>query len=84
MAISFAEMNKDSHMNFWGVYSTMDIINFCLPSFLLIMGDANNYQRFFASKDAEGAKSATKTLIIANESFSLKFCEKEFENDKNY
>ena len=65
MAISFAEMNKDSHMNFWGVYSTMDIINFCLPSFLLIMGDANMYQRFFASKDAKGAKSATKTLIIA-------------------
>ena len=65
MAISFAEMNKESHMNFWGVYSKMDIINFCLPSFLLIMGDANMYQRFFASKDAEGAKSATKTLIIA-------------------
>ena len=29
------------------------------------MGDANMYQRFFASKDAKGAKSATKTLIIA-------------------
>ena len=65
MAISFSEMGKVDHMNFWGVYSTMDIINFCLPSFLLIMGDANMYQRFFASKDAKGAKSATKTLIIA-------------------
>ena len=65
MAISFAEMDKNSHMNFWGVYSLMDVINFCLPSFLLIMGDANMYQRFFASKDAKGAKSATKTLIIA-------------------
>ena len=65
MAVSFAEMNKDNHMSFWGVYSSMDIINFCLPSFLLIMGDANMYQRFFASKDAKGAKSATKTLIIA-------------------
>ena len=29
------------------------------------MGDANMYQRFFASKDAEGAKSATKVLIFA-------------------
>jgi Na+/proline symporter len=29
------------------------------------MGDANMYQRFFASKDAKGAKSATKVLIIA-------------------
>ena len=65
MAISFAEMGKNDHMNFWGVYSGMDIINFCLPSFLLIMGDANMYQRFFASKDVKGAKSATKTLIVA-------------------
>ena len=65
MAESFAYMGKDSHMNFWGVYSTMDIINFCLPPFLLIMGDANMYQRFFASKSAEGAKFATKVLIGA-------------------
>ena len=65
MATSFALMGKPYHMDFWGVYSTLDIINFCLPPFLLIMGDANMYQRFFASKDAEGAKSATKVLIIA-------------------
>ena len=65
MATSFALMGKPDHMDFWGVYSTLDIINFCLPPFLLIMGDANMYQRFFASKDAEGAKSATKVLIIA-------------------
>ena len=65
MANSFASMDKNTHMNFFGVYSLMDIINFCLPSFLLIMGDANMYQRFFASKDAKGAKSATKVLILA-------------------
>ena len=65
MAASFEAMGRPDHMNFWGVYSTMDIINFCLPPFLLIMGDANMYQRFFASKSAEGAKSATKVLIIA-------------------
>ena len=65
MATSFALMGKPDHMDFCGVYSTLDIINFCLPPFLLIMGDANMYQRFFASKDAEGAKSATKVLIIA-------------------
>jgi len=65
MAASFDAMGKPDHMNFWGVYSTMDIINFCLPPFLLILGDANMYQRFFASKDAEGAKSATKVLIFA-------------------
>ena len=65
MANSFASMDKNTHMDFWGVYSVMDIVNFCLPSFLLIMGDANMYQRFFASKDATGAKSATKVLILA-------------------
>ena len=65
MAASYEAMGRPDHMNFWGVYSTMDIINFCLPPFLLIMGDANMYQRFFASKSAEGAKSATKVLIIA-------------------
>ncbi|MBC8346042.1 MAG: sodium:solute symporter family protein [Candidatus Marinimicrobia bacterium] len=65
MAVSFEAMGKPEHMNFFGVYSTMDIINFCLPPFLLIMGDANMYQRFFASKSAEGAKSATKVLIFA-------------------
>jgi SSS family transporter len=65
MAASFEAMGKPEHMNFFGVYSTMDIINFCLPPFLLIMGDANMYQRFFASKTAEGAKSATKVLIFA-------------------
>ncbi|SVE39435.1 uncharacterized protein METZ01_LOCUS492289 [marine metagenome] len=31
----------------------------------MIMGDANMYQRFFASKSAEGAKFATKVLIGA-------------------
>ena len=65
MALSFEAIGRTEHMNFWGVYSTMDIINFCLPPFLLIMGDANMYQRFFASKTAEGAKSATKVLILA-------------------
>ena len=65
MAASFEAMGKPEHMNFFGVYSTMDIINFCLPPFLLIMGDANMYQRFFASKDAKGAEQATKVLIFA-------------------
>ena len=65
MEASFNMMGKTDHMNFWGVYSTLDVINFCLPPFLLIMGDANMYQRFFASKSAEGAKFATKVLILA-------------------
>lgn len=62
---AFAATGRLDHMRFFGVYSTMDIINFCLPSFLLVLGDANMYQRFFASKDARGARKATTTLIVA-------------------
>jgi len=65
MEASFAQMGKESHMQFWGVYSSVDILNFCLPPFLLVMGDANMYQRFFASRTVKGAKSATIVLVFA-------------------
>jgi len=65
MEAGFAAMDKPAHMKFWGVYSATDIINYCLPAFLLIMGDANQYQRFFASKDARGAKNAVTFMIFA-------------------
>ncbi|MFQ6678316.1 MAG: sodium:solute symporter [Fidelibacterota bacterium] len=65
MELAFANMGKDQHMEFFGVYSGLDIINFCLPPFLLVLGDANMYQRFFASKNAKGAKSATIILVFA-------------------
>jgi len=62
---AFVAMDKPEHMKFWGVYSNTQIINYCLPVFLLIMGDANQYQRFFASKDAKGAKTAVIFMIFA-------------------
>jgi len=65
MAGSFSDMAKPDHMRFWGVYSKAEIINYCLPVFLLIMGDANQYQRFFASRNAKGAKTATTFMIFA-------------------
>jgi len=61
----FAEMGKPEHMKIWGVFSAAQVINFILPVFLLIMGDANQYQRFFASKSAKGAKSAVTFMIFA-------------------
>jgi Na+/proline symporter len=51
-------------MQFWGVYSTTDLINFCLPVFLLVMGDANQYQRIFASRSAKGAKKAVIMMVF--------------------
>ncbi len=65
MEAAFAEMGKPEHMQFFGVYSGLDIINFCLPPFLLVLGDANMYQRFSASKDAKGATTATSVLVLA-------------------
>ena len=66
MENAFAAMgNKPNHMKFWPVYSKTQIINYCLPPFLLILGDANQYQRFFASKNAKGAQKAVTFLIVA-------------------
>jgi Na+/proline symporter len=61
----FAQMAKPEHMKFWGVFSWAEVVNYTLPAFLLIMGDANQYQRFFASKSAKGAKSAVTFMIFA-------------------
>jgi len=65
MEAHFAAMGKPEHMKFWGVYTPAQIINYTLPVFLLIMGDANQYQRFFASKSARGAKSAVTFMVFA-------------------
>jgi len=62
---SFAAMGKPDHMKLWGIYSPAQIVNYTLPTFLLIVGDANQYQRFFASKSAKGAKSAVTFMIFA-------------------
>ena len=65
MEAKFAAMgDKTHHMQFWGVYSETKLINYLLPVFLLIMGDANQYQRIFASKNARGAKRAVTMLIF--------------------
>jgi SSS family solute:Na+ symporter len=56
---------RSSHMQFWGVYSPVQIINYLLPTFLLVMGDANQYQRIFAGRNAKGAKQAVIVLIFA-------------------
>lgn len=59
--------DRPDHMNFFSkeIFSPVKIINFCLPVFLLVLGDANQYQRIFASKSAKGAKSAVTVMIFA-------------------
>jgi len=66
MRTAFATMaDKPRHMQFWGVYSPTQLINYLLPTFLLVMGDANQYQRIFASRNARGAKQAVTTMVFA-------------------
>ena len=66
MQASYLAMGAhEQHMKFWGVYSPIHILNYLLPVFLLVMGDANQYQRIFASRNSKGAKQAVVTLIFA-------------------
>ncbi|MBN2269895.1 MAG: sodium:solute symporter family protein [Sedimentisphaerales bacterium] len=65
MAEAFAAMgDRPDNMKLFGVFSPADYINFCLPVFLLVMGDANQYQRIFASKNAKGARKAVIAMIF--------------------
>jgi Na+/pantothenate symporter len=65
MAAAFAEMgDRPDHMRFWGMFGPVDYINFCLPVFLLVLGDANQYQRIFASRNAKGARTAVIVMIF--------------------
>ena len=65
MEVAFDAMGKSSLMHYLGIFSSVVIINFCLPPFLLVLGDANMYQRFSASKDHQSATKATIILIFA-------------------
>ena len=65
MAASYAAMgDRPDHMEFTGVFSIAEYINFLLPVFLLVMGDANQYQRIFAGKNAKGARTAVIVMVF--------------------
>lgn len=53
---------QDMHEPF-GRYSGLDMAAILLPPFLLILGDANMYQRFFSARDSGGARKATLYLL---------------------
>ena len=65
MSTSFENKGMINNMSMFGVLSLREVINFTLPSFLLILGDANMYQRFFASESVQSAKKATYLLFFA-------------------
>ncbi len=65
MDAAFLAQGKSSHMQLFGVYSGLNILNFLLPPFLLVLGDANMYQRFSAARDARGSRLAVMILVFA-------------------
>jgi len=56
---SLPEANRD----LFG-YGTARIISFLLPAFLLILGDANMYQRFFSARDARTARRSAAGMFF--------------------
>ena len=61
---AFISAGRPSHLSLWGTYTPTQLINYILPVFLLVIGDANQYQRIFASRSAKGARSAVTMMIF--------------------
>ena len=61
---AFLADQRESHLRLWGVYSPTQLINYILPVFLLVLGDANQYQRIFASRTGQGARTAVTLLVF--------------------
>src|SRR5699024_5763694 len=56
----------DHALSWNGGLSTIQLIGYFLPLFLLILGDQNMYQRLSASKSADVAKKSTIGFVISN------------------
>src|SRR5262245_11723924 len=52
------------HMAFTGQFSWVQILGFLLPPGLLVLGDANMYQRFFSARTEGMARRATIWLLF--------------------
>lgn len=61
---AFITDQRASHLDLWGVYSPTQLVNYILPVFLLVLGDANQYQRIFASRSGRGARAAVTSMIF--------------------
>jgi len=59
-----AEKLPESHLAFTGRFTWIQILGLLLPPGLLVLGDANMYQRFFSARNEGMAKKATIWLLI--------------------
>lgn len=51
------------HRQLFGPIAPMQMIGIFLPAFLLVLGDANMFQRFFSARDEKAAQTAAIWLI---------------------
>ncbi len=65
MEAAFAAQGTPEKLRFFGQLSPMQFINYMLPPFLLVLGDANMYQRFSAARTRKGITRATIILVLA-------------------
>ncbi len=54
----------ESHRTVHTAWQPVKLVNWLLPAFLLLLGDANMYQRFFSAKDARTARRAAGWMIL--------------------
>ncbi len=54
---------QPANREFFGHYNAAHLISVLLPSFLLLMGDANMYQRFFSAKSPQDARRSAGWLL---------------------
>ena len=54
----------EAHQTTAQAWTPTNLINWLMPAFLLMLGDANMYQRFFSAKDGGTARRAAFWLIL--------------------
>lgn len=52
------------HFQFTGIFSGWEYVGLLLPAFLLMLGDANMYQRFFSAKNEATAKKSVIYMLV--------------------
>jgi len=65
MQTAFIAQGTPEKLAFFGQLSPLQLVNYMLPPFLLVLGDANMYQRFSAAKSRQGITQATIVLVMA-------------------
>jgi Na+/proline symporter len=65
MQEAFILQGNPEKIEFFGRFSGIQLINYMLPPFLLVLGDANMYQRFSAATTSKGIRTATLVLVFA-------------------